>query len=120
MLDYLGAALKGGAGDDGLVQRFQLAVYPDVSRRWRNVDRWPDTQARQRAWEVFQKRTPKFVERWGARWAEVEAIPATDLRQMVREAIERHIPTGQWERLQYVEQLEREQWQCLMSRFASR
>jgi putative DNA primase/helicase len=55
LLDYLGPALKGGAGDDGLLQRFQLLVYPDVERRFRNVDRWPDTLARQRAWEVFEQ-----------------------------------------------------------------
>jgi Protein of unknown function (DUF3987) len=55
LLDYLGAALKGGAGDDGLLQRFQLLVYPDVSKGWSNVDRWPDTNAKQRAWEVFQQ-----------------------------------------------------------------
>jgi hypothetical protein len=29
----------GGRGDDGLIQRFQLAVWPDVAGRWRNVDR---------------------------------------------------------------------------------
>jgi putative DNA primase/helicase len=34
--------------------RFQLAVWPDVSGDWRNVDRWPDTQARQRAFEVIE------------------------------------------------------------------
>jgi hypothetical protein len=55
LLDYLGGALKGGADDDGLLQRFQLLVHPDVSRVWRNVDRWPDTQAKQMAWEVFQR-----------------------------------------------------------------
>jgi putative DNA primase/helicase len=55
LLDYLGAALKGGAGDDGLMQRLQLLVYPDVTRRFRNVDRWPDTQAKQRVWEVSQR-----------------------------------------------------------------
>ena len=49
------SALKGGTDDDGLVQRIQLLVYPDVARRWRNVDRWPDTEAKQRAWEVFQR-----------------------------------------------------------------
>ncbi len=43
-----------GRGDDGLVQRFQLAVWPDVAGRWRNVDRWPDTIARTRVIEVFQ------------------------------------------------------------------
>jgi putative DNA primase/helicase len=55
LLDYLGAALKGGGGDDGLIQRFQLLVYPDVSRKWKNVDRWPDTAAKQHAWAVFQR-----------------------------------------------------------------
>jgi putative DNA primase/helicase len=55
LLDYLGAALKCGEGDDGLIQRFQLLVYPDIDKRFRNVDRWPDTSAKQRAWEVFQR-----------------------------------------------------------------
>src|SRR5438128_8919508 len=38
----LRSALQGGTGDDGLMQRFQLIVYPDINRQWRNVDRWPD------------------------------------------------------------------------------
>jgi Protein of unknown function (DUF3987) len=32
----------GGRGDDGLLQRFQLAGWPDGAGPWRNVDRWPD------------------------------------------------------------------------------
>jgi putative DNA primase/helicase len=55
LLDYLGGAIKGGEDDDGTLQRYQLMVFPDVDRRWRNIDRWPDTQAKQRAWEVFQR-----------------------------------------------------------------
>jgi putative DNA primase/helicase len=55
LLDYLSSALAGGADDDGLMQRFQLLVYPDVAKRWRNVDRWPDTEAKQRAWAVFER-----------------------------------------------------------------
>jgi putative DNA primase/helicase len=55
LLDYLGGALKGGADDDGLLQRFQLMVYPDGAKTWHNVDRWPDTVAKGLAWEVFQK-----------------------------------------------------------------
>jgi putative DNA primase/helicase len=31
--------------DDGLLQRFQLAVWPDQSKEWRNIDRPPDKQA---------------------------------------------------------------------------
>jgi hypothetical protein len=51
-----------------------------------------------------------FVQQWGERCAEVEAIPATELRRMLRQAIESHIPAGAWERLQQVEQLEQDQW----------
>jgi Protein of unknown function (DUF3987) len=38
-------AVFGGPGDDGLIQRFQLAVWPDGAGRWRNVDRWPGAGA---------------------------------------------------------------------------
>jgi hypothetical protein len=51
---YLQSAMHGGAGDDGLMQRFQLAVYPDVKKEWRNVDRWPDTDAKQKVWEILE------------------------------------------------------------------
>jgi len=47
------AAGKGGGGDDGLVQRFQLFVYPDAGGKWRNVDKWPDTPARQKLNTLF-------------------------------------------------------------------
>lgn len=52
---YLSAVLSGGQGDDGLLQRFQLLVYPDVSERWENIDRYPDTKSKNRAFEVFEK-----------------------------------------------------------------
>ena len=50
---YLHGAISDGAGADGLMQRFQLAVYPDISTTWRNVDRWPDTAAKNRAYDVI-------------------------------------------------------------------
>ena len=52
---YLRAALNGGVGDDGLIQRFQLLVWPDVSKEWKDVDRWPDNEAKQRAYSVFSR-----------------------------------------------------------------
>jgi putative DNA primase/helicase len=51
---YVREAVRGGAGADGLLQRFQLAVWPDVSPTWQNVDRWPDTDAKNQAFAVFQ------------------------------------------------------------------
>jgi putative DNA primase/helicase len=53
--EYLRAAVNGGAGDDGLIQRFGLLVWPDVSGEWREVDRWPDSDARRKAHEVFER-----------------------------------------------------------------
>lgn len=51
---YLRAALAFG-GDDGLVQRVQVMVYPDEPKTWRNVDRWPDTDAKNKAFDLFQR-----------------------------------------------------------------
>ena len=54
LADYLRQAVRSGLGDDGLLQRFQLTVWPDVAKDWRNVDRWPDTAAKNEAFAVFQ------------------------------------------------------------------
>jgi hypothetical protein len=53
--DYLGKAIRGGTGDDGLMQRFQLAVWPDASGVWTNVDRRPDSEAREQAFEIYER-----------------------------------------------------------------
>ncbi|MFZ4539065.1 YfjI family protein, partial [Propionivibrio sp.] len=52
---YIRDAIEGGAGDDGLLQRFGLLVWPDVVGEWRNVDRWPDTVAKRTAFEAFER-----------------------------------------------------------------
>jgi Protein of unknown function (DUF3987) len=53
--EYLLQAVHGGKKDSGLIQRFGLLVWPDVSGEWRNVDRWPDKPARTAAFEVFDR-----------------------------------------------------------------
>jgi putative DNA primase/helicase len=55
LAQVLRAAVRGGAGDDGLLQRFQLLVYPDAPKMWVNVDRWPNNAARDRAFDVFRR-----------------------------------------------------------------
>ena len=52
---YLHDAIRGGRGDDGLMQRFQLSVWPDDPGVWRVVDRLPDKGARQTAFEAFHR-----------------------------------------------------------------
>jgi len=64
--DYFRDAVRGGKGDDGMLQRFQLAVWPDISAEWRNVDRWPDTKAKQEAWNTFRSLDGLTAEELGA------------------------------------------------------
>ena len=52
---YVREAVTGGAGDDGLLQRFGLAVWPDIQQEFKLVDRQPDTPAKQTAWAVFER-----------------------------------------------------------------
>ena len=44
-----------GSTDDGLMQRFQLAVWPDAKPQFQNVDRWPDREAKQAAHDLFEQ-----------------------------------------------------------------
>jgi hypothetical protein len=53
--EYIRHAVKGGAGDDGLIQRFGLLVWPDNGGTWKDVDRWPDTAAKNQAFTVFER-----------------------------------------------------------------
>jgi len=50
---YVNTAVKGGYGDDGLIQRFGLLVWPDTDNVWKDVDRCPDADAKRRADRVF-------------------------------------------------------------------
>lgn len=52
--EYVRHAVKGGAADDGLIQRFGLLVWPDTGGKWRNVDRWPDNEAKKKAFQTFK------------------------------------------------------------------
>ena len=53
--EYVRGAVAGGSGDDGLLQRFGLAVWPDVAGEYIHVDQWPDTPAKQTACDVFER-----------------------------------------------------------------
>ncbi len=44
-----------GELDDGLVQRLQLAVWPDDDREWSLVDRWPNKSAKDRVDAVIER-----------------------------------------------------------------
>lgn len=66
LAQYLRATTRGGSGDDGLMQRFQLLVYPDAPKVWRNVDRWPDGDAKNQAFALFERLDTLAPETLGA------------------------------------------------------
>ena len=101
--DYLRQAVQEGALDDGLMQRFQLAVWPDISREWRNVDRWPDGEAKRSAYAAFERLARLDPQSVGARVDEndEDGIPYlhfTESGQVLfdewREGLEAKIRTG--------------------------
>lgn len=40
--------------NDGMIQRFQLMVYPDEPAEWKLIDQKPDFSARNRAYEIYK------------------------------------------------------------------
>jgi hypothetical protein len=53
--EYLADAVRGGAGDDGFMQRFQLLVWPDVQPNWEEIDRLRDTRAEGRVEQILDR-----------------------------------------------------------------
>ena len=85
---YVYQATRGEKGVDGLLQRFQLLVWPDPPTTWRNVDRRPDAQARDKAYEVFKQLDAVNPEALGASTEdeseqEIPALRFTDEAQEV-------------------------------------
>jgi hypothetical protein len=98
---YLQEALKGGGGADGLLQRFQLTVWPDSAGEWKNVDRYPDTAAKNRAHKVFEaldKLDPADLN-LGTSEGDVPALrftpDAQDLFDAWRDELERRLRSGE-------------------------
>ena len=52
---YFADTLRGGPTDDGLIQRFQLLVWPDPPNTWKLVDRPPDSMALKQVETILQK-----------------------------------------------------------------
>ncbi len=84
LAEYVRGAVRGGFADDGLIQRFQLAVYPDVPAGWRYTDRKTDPQAEASAWTALKRLRaldPHSVGAEGADWADVPLLRLDDEAQ---------------------------------------
>jgi hypothetical protein len=54
---YLADTMRGGPTDDGLIQRFQLLVWPDSPPEWTLIDRPPDSEALAQVKTALEKLT---------------------------------------------------------------
>ena len=88
LAEYVREANRNGSGADGLLQRFQLLVWPDDPGDWRNVDRWPDTVSKNRAFEIFKKLDQLDPLAIGAKFDDEEAIPFLRFRDEAQEAFD--------------------------------
>lgn len=73
--EYLHSAVNGGKGDDGLAQRLQLLVYPNVSDQWSMIDRPVDLAAADAANDVFARIASTDPLALGARQVNPDSIP---------------------------------------------
>jgi hypothetical protein len=61
--------------NDGMVQRFQVLVYPDEPKQWELIDKWPDSEAKNNALEVIKKLSDMDFLAVGAELPGSEKIP---------------------------------------------
>ena len=64
---YVRDATTGGVGDDGMIQRFSMMVWPDPRPNWKDVDRAPDPEARREAFDTFRRLAEMTPESVGAK-----------------------------------------------------
>jgi len=54
LAEFVRSAQTGGAGDDGLLQRFGLMVWPDARSEWRDVDKPPHLNGADEVERIFR------------------------------------------------------------------
>lgn len=74
LLSYFQKVLS-GTENDGLLQRFQLLVYPDGMKQWELIDRKPHTQARDQFTNLMLKLAKMDFTQAGAILDESSSIP---------------------------------------------
>ena len=89
LAEYVRGAVRGGFADDGLMQRFQLAVYPDMPVTWRYTDRAPNPAAEAKAWATFQRLRALRPEDVGAQSALDCRLPFLRLNSEAQELFKR-------------------------------
>jgi hypothetical protein len=65
-----------------------LLVWPDPQPTWRNVDRWPNVEAKNRAYEVFRRLDALNPKNLGAHGKDEEGIPAVRFTEDAQEVFD--------------------------------
>jgi putative DNA primase/helicase len=65
---YLEQIRRGARNNDGMIQRFGLMVWPDITPGWKNIDRKPNLDARNKAFRVFKAVDDLDWRAVGAKW----------------------------------------------------
>jgi len=84
LMGYLAQAADNIA-NDGMIQRFQLLVYPDEPKEWELVDEWPDKEAKNRAFQVYERLADMDFVAVGAELPEGETIPFFRFSEVAQE-----------------------------------
>jgi hypothetical protein len=66
-----------------------LLVWPDPPTAWRNVDRWPDTKAKNRAYEVFRRLDALDPQAFSVTDEDEEGIPSVRFTNDAQEVFDR-------------------------------
>ena len=92
--------------------REKLERYGDKPFTWKRlaINKWDFRKFKLIPLEAKKtdRRYAKFIQQHGSECAELDALPATELRQRIRVAINTHIDQDRWERLMETERIERE------------
>ena len=83
--EYLHSAVNGGRGDDGLAQRLQMLVYPDLNEQWIMVDRSVDLAAAVAANDVFTRLAAIDPISLGARQVYPDSIPVLQFTEAAQQ-----------------------------------
>lgn len=72
LLSYLNECRK---SNDGMFQRFQMLVYPDEPKNWTLVDNYPDTEAKNHAYDIIKNLSNMDFVAAGAEVKENDSTP---------------------------------------------
>lgn len=74
LMAYLHQA-SSDVANDGMIQRFQLLVYPDEPTKWKYIDQYPSAEAKAQAYVVLKALAEMDFTQCGAEFPEGEKIP---------------------------------------------